>query len=554
MSTMPTFSNESQYVELKSIRVVTGTTVNWQELAKDCVCFANARGGLILIGIEDGQSQPPEDQKLDQRLPSNIRKRIADRTINVATTASIISAENGGEYVELKVLPSISTIASTTDGRYYYRISDHCIPLPPEDLLRLLTDKPAFNWEAKALKSVSRLKIDPEKLKNFVTDIRNSSRVSEFVKQKSPDELLDYFLMAEDQFLTNLGVLWVGKREDRARLLYAPVIQFIKFDQSQHKVNKIVWDDFSLNPKELIEAVWTQIPDWKEGIEVSDGLFRKFIPDYEEEIIRELIANALVHRPYTTRGDIFINLYPDRLEVHNPGLLPVGVTPENILHKTVRRNEHLAKVFHDLILMEREGSGFDKMYEILLSNGKQQPMVEEGDDRVKITIHKRITKNEIVSLINRVNEQYQLRQRELICLGLIAINTSLSALEFARVLNLSKQNEIREWMGRLPELEIIKSKGKTKGMEYYINPVILKNLRFTGKTTLKKIEDHRLRELLYQDLTTYSNSAISEIHERVGMEIPSRRIKLQLDKMVATEEILAQGMKRWRRYSINKNK
>lgn len=60
---------------------------------------------------------------------------------------------------------------------------------------------------------------------------------------------------------------------------------------------------------------------------------------------------ALVHRPYSQRGDIFLNLYPDRLEVVNPGHLPLGVTPQNLLHTMVRRNEHLARIFHDLKLM-----------------------------------------------------------------------------------------------------------------------------------------------------------------------------------------------------------
>jgi len=46
--------------------------------------------------------------------------------------------------------------------------------------------------------------------------------------------------------------------------------------------------------------------------------------------------------------------------VVNPGPLPLGVTPQNVLHTTVRRNEHLARLFHDLKLMEREGSGFDR--------------------------------------------------------------------------------------------------------------------------------------------------------------------------------------------------
>ncbi|MFM7485994.1 MAG: ATP-binding protein, partial [Cytophagales bacterium] len=313
-----------------------------------------------------------------------------------------------------------------------------------------------------------------------------------------------------------------------------------------------VWDDFSLNPKEMIESAWTQIPDWKEGIEVSDGIFRKFIPNYEQEVIRELIANALVHRPYTTRGDIFINLHSDRLEVHNPGLLPLGVTPHNMLHKTVRRNEHLAKVFYDLKLMEREGSGFDKMYEILLSNGKQLPLPIEGDDRVTITIRKRILKNEVVKLVSRANEEFQLRQREIICLGLIAQHTTLSAIEFSKVLNLPQQNAIRDWLGRLQDLELVQSKGKTKGVEYFINPEFLKQVDFKGKTNLKKIEDHRLKELIYEDVSTYPNSSVSEIHQRIGSEIAVRKVKGIIYQMVDDNRLSFSGNLKWRRYSINK--
>ncbi len=544
---------ETQNIEKKSIRTVTGASADFNELAKDCVCFANARGGTIYIGIENNDDLPPASQKVDTVLPDKIRKRISELSINVGTHTELKTAANGGEYIELKIFQSASTIASTTDGRYYLRIADKCTPLPPEELMRLMTDKPAFIWETKIVRNIRKSDTDPQKLQQFVTDIRASGRVSDFVKQKSPDELLDYFFMAEGEFLTNLGVLWVGKRTDRAKLLYAPVIQFLKYDERGDRVNKIVWDDFSLNPKELIEAVWTQIPDWKEGVEVSDGIFRKFVANYEEDVIRELLANALVHRPYTTRGDIFINLYPDRLEVHNPGRFPIGVTPENILHKTVKRNEHLAQVFYSLKLMEREGTGFDRMYEILLSNGKQVPIPTEGDDRVTVTIKKRILKNEVVKLVSRANEEFQLRQKEIICLGLIAQHTSLSAFEFTKVLNLPQQNAIRDWLGRLPELRLIESKGKTKGVEYFVNPEFLRKMDFKGKTNLKKIETHRLKELIYQDVSTYPNSSIGEIHQRVGTEIPYRKVKSQLYKMVEAGELKTTGKLKGTKYFIDKS-
>lgn len=536
----------------KSLKIVTGKTADWQEIAKDCVCFANTRGGIIAIGIEDENSRPDSTQKIPSDLPQKIIKRISELTINVGTTAKIITAENGGQYIELKVLPSISTIASTTDGKYYYRISDNCNPLPPDELMRLLTDKPSYIWETKVVRSVPKTNIDDAKIQSFKKNIQESNRISNFIKTKNTDELLDYYLMTDGDYLTNLGVLWVGKRNDRAKLLYAPVIQFLKYDENGQRVNKMVWDDYWLNPQELIEAVWTQIPDWKEGIEISDGMFRKFIPNYEEEVVRELLVNAIVHRSYTTRGDIFINLFPDRLEIHNPGRFPIGVTEKNILHKSIRRNEHLAKIFYDLKLMEREGSGYDKMYEILLGNGKEIPTPKEGDDRISVTIKKRITKNEIVSFISRVNDEFQLRQKELICLGLIAQHTTLSSIEFSDLLNLPGKNAIQNWLGRLLDFKIVKSKGKTKGTEYFINPELLRKNKFKGKTNLKNIEDHRLRELIYQDLSTYPSSAISEINSRIGKEIPKRKIKFQLDQMKKKGEITSAGEKRWCRYSINK--
>ena len=44
---------ENSKFDKKSLKTVTGRTANFGELAKDCVAFANANGGVISIGIED---------------------------------------------------------------------------------------------------------------------------------------------------------------------------------------------------------------------------------------------------------------------------------------------------------------------------------------------------------------------------------------------------------------------------------------------------------------------------------------------------------------------
>lgn len=542
---------ENNQLDKKSIRLISGSNPAWNDLAKDCVAFANAYGGRILIGIEDAADMPPPDQRIDETLPHKIQKMIQGRTLNVSVLPKKCTAENKGEYIEIVIQRTASTIASTSDGKYYIRIDDDCKPILPDELGRLLVDKNAFVWETQQAQKVQWQDTDTQKFTDFRRDIQQSDRVSPFVKEKSDKELLEHYLFVIGEYLTNLGILWIGKREHRAKLLFAPCIQFIKYDELEQKVNKLTWDDYLLNPKEQIQSVWTQVADFRESIEFPDGIFRKNIANYDEIVVRELVANAIVHRPYTIRGDVFINLYIDRLEIHNPGLLPIGVSPQNILHRSVQRNTHLAKVFYDLKLMEKEGSGYDKVYATLLSAAKPIPIVQEGNDRVSVIVKKRIINKDVVNFMDKANNEFQLRLKELITLGIIAQSNALTAIELSKLLGLNREQDVQDWIGKLIDLELVQTQGKTKGMTYFINNEVLKKYNFKGRTNLRRIELHRLKELIHQDISIYGLSAISEIHQRIGYEIPLRSLRLQLENLVIDGIVQKKGAKKSTKYFLH---
>jgi ATP-dependent DNA helicase RecG len=542
---------EGQHQDRKSLRLILGKTADWRELAWMSVGMANAHGGSLFLGIEDDAAAPPKSQTVTDAMVDAIRKRIPQLTINVAIDVQKEIHDNGGQYIAVRILPSRSTIAATTDGRYALRVGDETRTLMPEDLIRLTAEKSAFSWETTVSRKVPRQNVSEAHVQAFVASVRASDRVSAFVKDKDVPELLDHYLFTDGPWLTNLGALWVGRREDRARLLYAPIIQFIRYDADGRKIRKQVWDDFSMNPKELIESVWHDLPEWKEGDEIRDGLYRKNVPHYLEAVIRELMANALVHRPYTTRGDIFINLHPDRLEIHNPGLLPLGVTPDNILHASAKRNIHLAKVFYDLQLMEQEGSGYDRIYESLLLSAKRPPSVEEGADRVAVTVRSRILKTETLRFMEQVNDRYELRQRELIALGLLAQHEALTALEFTRLLELEDRPErLRDWLGRLLTWGLVSASGRTRGRTYRVAYDILHTASFDGKITLKAIESPRLTELIIEDLKRHPDSAIGAIHQRIGAEIPRTRVRRVLYGLVDEGRVSRTGRKKGSRYCL----
>lgn len=545
---------ENKNIDKKSLKFLKGKNTDWDELAKDCVSFANAQGGFIYLGIEDAATLPPEKQKIaDRNQPDIIQKNIAQRTINVSIAVTIETAENKAEFLKVQIFRNAQTIASTTDGKYYVRVHDECKPIPPDEMARLAADKNAFVWEEQITKKVPASQYDESKRLNFLREVRNSQRVSSFIKEMSDDEILDFYFIQKNGYLTNLGILWIGKRNDRASLLYPPAIQVIRFDDKDEKVWKLLLDDYFANPKELLEKVLNDVPDWQESVEVSEGMFRKNIPFFPIEVVRELVVNALVHRTYTTRGDVFINIYPDRMEIHSPGRLPFGVTPKNILSQSIRRNEHLSKVFYDLGLMEKEGSGYDLVYAKLLGSGKPLPTVMETNERVTVIVKKQFVSKEVVRLMDKASNEFTLKQKELISLGLLAQQQSYTALEISSILNQNEEVGLRNWLGRLIDLELVIKTGKGKGTQYAVNPEFIRKINFKGKTNLKNIEDYRLEELIFKDLTAYPNSAFSEIHQRIGLEINQFKIKRMLKSMVESNILISEGQRKWTKYSIKQS-
>ena len=468
---------ENSLYDRKSLRAVLGKTADFNELAKDCVAFSNAQGGVIDIGIEDNNILPPEGQTIPEGLTTTIVNKISSLTNAVTVAADVCMADNNAEYIKLHVLRSLNAVSVTSSGKIFIRIGDKSIPVGPEDIARLAEDKGCISWE---------------------------------------DTTTAY-----------------------------------KYDQYGEKVNKWLWDDYTRNPSEMISELWDVVPEWKESTEISDGMFRRNVPAYPEKVIRELAANALVHRPYTIKGDVFINIHPDYIEVVNPGRLPLGVTVENILHTTKKRNEHMANLFYVLHLMEREGSGYDMMYETLLANGKTTPKVTEGDDWVKVRVERKVINQEMIKVIHFADQKYSLKQKQLICLGLITLRESVTGSQLVQLLYLKDSDALRPWLHPLIDKGLVlATEAKTKAKEYRVNTMLLKDSQYKGRTTLKRIEKYRIKELIIEDLKIYKEATKSEIQSRIGEEIPPKKIWEQINILIAEGKVKSIGQNRWRRYII----
>lgn len=115
------------------------------------------------------------------------------------------------------------------------------------------------------------------------------------------------------------------------------------------------------------------------------GLGREDRWEYPEEAVRELIANALIHRDYhplAHGAQVRIEMYPDRIRITNPGGLHGPVAQEILGSEPVSssRNAKLAKLLEDVevpgtgrTVCENRGSGLVAAVASLRGAGVEPP-------------------------------------------------------------------------------------------------------------------------------------------------------------------------------------
>jgi ATP-dependent DNA helicase RecG len=116
-------------------------------------------------------------------------------------------------------------------------------------------------------------------------------------------------------------------------------------------------------------------------------------------------------------------------------------------------------------------------------------------------------------------------------------------------LELGSTDELRPvWLDRLLDVGLVASTGRTQAVRYFVSPDLLKGSGLDEKTTLRRLEPHRLRALIVEDLRRYPGAASGDINRRVGPEVPYRTLKRAIDDLVAEGSLRFEGLSRGRRY------
>lgn len=483
----------------------------YDELAKDVVAFANKKGGFLFVGIEDKTKEiNPEFEYSDSKVFELIRQ-IQDRTVPSITIKPHKVNVNGLDVLVLEV-PFTAQLHRTSKSEYLIRSNDGNRPIETYEMATVQAEKGLIVFDQKTwdlpLDGRGNDKQgnpipgwqDIEKTRDLFLRIQREKPQSPYLKNNSPEFTETLGLIKEENgksLPTTTGILFIGNTKALKELPYNQ-IKYIRY----YEDGTYTPFEYSGNLIEMADACFQQLKSETKVKEFHFGLFREYIEDYPDVVLRELLINAIAHRDYSRQQIIEIRKYHNCLEFESPGHFPQGIDETNFLRKTNPRNPGIMDVLREINYAEKAGSGFDKIFTALLSKGKKLPQPIQTDNSILLRVEADVYSEKLaeLSLLYKQTAKKDIDLEKLIVLNHIYTGQKLTFQQLEQ-LPFVNHYQLRKILAELQEIEFIETTGRTSGVKYIIHrSKLISDEDKIGYTKYKKQEKARQIEAILRFL------------------------------------------------------
>jgi len=481
------------------------------------VAFANEKGGYLVLGLKDA-------------FPHNVCGSIAfagregqleqdvyrDTGVRIQTE---VLYEGPNRVLVIKIPPRPIGKPLYFNDVPLMRVGDGLDRMSEEMYLSIIQEQEP-DFSAKVCEGISIADLDEAAM--------NKMKESYARKQKNPG----FLQLSTDQVLTDL------KLYDNGKLNYAALILLAKKDVIHAKLpqSKIIWEfrnseaQIHHDNREVIEEplfiaidnIWKLInqPTLNKKYPVQSGAYFFDLYDFNEEVIREAVLNAIAHRDYTITSEVVIKQYPNKIIIANPGGFPKGVTIENILTvSSTPRSRLMTEILEKTGLVERSGQGVDKIFSITLSEGKAEPDYKNSDMfQVSLTLRTEVIDKAFhvfVSQCQNSEKEPKLGVEQIITLFKIREGI-LQNLKIEIVSQLEKSGLIEKVSGHTNrytlsnEYQALLNDGLKIGKRYIVKEVELILLALQGNTLKMGDLEKNLQESLNRNQIKYLTGKLFE--------------------------------------------
>lgn len=344
-------------------------------LADAAVCFANADGGDIVLGVRDGAAGTDALIGVEPVLSVDLLQRgIYDRS-RPQLTCIVEEISRAGKRLVVISVPRAVAPHSNSSGTATRRLGTTCLPFTPDQQREVQIARGQIDYSSQdtdaSIGDLSPIEFDRMRRLLRLTEKASLADLSE-------ERLLEALrLVGSDGRIKVAGLVLLGTEEALGRLLpaYGYSYQYRRTQGTEAEARirgrRPMLDAVDL----LMDAAVARVR--VHPLNLAGGVQLRLV-DYPTDALRELVVNAFIHRSYEAPGTVDIEHTDDRLEVMSPGGLVAGVTPENILsYPSTPRNRLLTEIVEMLQVAERTGQGVDRAYRAMLRNGKEPPRFDD---------------------------------------------------------------------------------------------------------------------------------------------------------------------------------
>ena len=366
------------------------------DLAKELVAFLNLEGGAVLLGVEDdGGVSGVTRERLEEWVIELCRTKIEPPVVPLLSWAR--DAEPGRDVLAVRVtLGPDKPYARVHDNRrtYYIRVGSASREASREELERMYQASGRLRYGLKPAPGAGLDALDLRRLRDYLTRVLGGDAPAEGDRTGWETLLRNLELMTESagaRVATVDGLLLFGRSPERhlpqsgIRALCYPGAEpgyATRADEDlRGPLAPLGAANGSIVEIGLMDQAWdfvrrNTMPTARlEGARRIDGW------EYPESVVREALANALVHRDYGIAGtDVTLAIYADRLEIQSPGRLPNTVTVEGMkAGARYARNQTLVNVMRDYGYVDARGMGVRNRIVpgMRAHNGTEPDLIEE---------------------------------------------------------------------------------------------------------------------------------------------------------------------------------
>jgi ATP-dependent DNA helicase RecG len=348
-----TAPKETQNLEFKEAKTGYGLNKTYEY----CVAIANEGGGHLVLGVSD---TPPREvvgttaandpvgmaQKLFQKLGFRVDVEAVTHPDGRVVVFTIPSRPVGTAY--------------NLEGKYLMRSGASLVPMSEDQLRRIFAE-----GEPSWLEQPAATGLSPEDIMSLLdaetyfelSGLQEAAGVREHVDRLLQDRLID---QSDGVFsIRRMGALLLAR--DLANFpdleRKAPrVVVYNGTSKLDTRLEETVSEGYAVGFQDLVRTVVAQLP---QNEIIKDALRRrvKLVPD---DVVRELVANALIHQDFTVGGSsVMIEVYDNRVDFSNPGEPIVEVS--RFIDAYQSRNERMANIMRRFGICEEKSSGIDRV-------------------------------------------------------------------------------------------------------------------------------------------------------------------------------------------------